>query len=116
MYVFPMIDRASGEIILINRNRRRGMKTGWLDAEVYKLHACRVATHYGAGDLNEEYLATLEIPSDKDEGMVLAALRFYGEHLAGLPGHLTVVRAVKPLDEYRAARRKFSLDKNITKG
>lgn len=117
MTVFPMMDRTSGEVILIYRNKRKGEKTGWLDAEVYKFHdGLDVATHYGAGDLNEEYLATLEIPSDKDEEAVKAALKFYGRHLARLPGNVSAIRARKPLGEYRVARRKFSLDKTGAKG
>lgn len=114
-----MIDRTSGEVILIYRNKRKGEKTGWLDAEVYKFHdkELRVATHFGAYDLNEEYLATLELPSKDDAAQAAAAVCLYRQHLSNLPGGATDIRVCEGvLPEYRAAKRKFPLDKTPSEG
>ena len=117
MTVFPMIDRTSGEVILIYRNKRKGEKTGWLDAEVYKFHdeGLRVATHFGAYDLNKEYLATLKLPGKDDEIAADAAVRFYDQHCKRTDGD-SVQRASSRLPEYLAARRKFPLDKTPSEG
>ena len=117
MTVFPMIDRTSGEVILIYRNKRKGEKTGWLDAEVYKFHdeGLRVATHFGAYDLNKEYLATLKLPGKDDEIAADAAVRFYDQHYKRTDGD-RVQRASSRLPEYLVARRKFPLDKTPSEG
>lgn len=117
MHVFPMIDKTSSEILLIYRNGEKGRRSTWLDAEVYKFHDEKntVATHYGAFELNEEYLATLKLPGKNDEIAVDAAVRFYAKHCKATDGD-KVIRASSRLPEYLAARRKFSLDKTPTAG
>ena len=119
VYVFPMMDRKSGEVILIYRNKRKGEATGWLDAEVYKFHLdTSTATHYGAFDLNEEYLATLEVPTGESEvTLAMTAVEFYRRHLKSLPGNDDIQYGEsKTFAEYRAARRKFPLDKTTNAG
>lgn len=120
MTVFPMMDRTSGEVILIYRNKRKGEKTGWLDAEVYKFHLdTNIATHYGAFDLNEEYLAMLEVPTSEHEiTLAMSAVAFYERHLKSLPGGSEDVQygESRTFAEYLAARRKFPLDKTPSEG
>ena len=118
MTVFPMLDKKSGEVILIYRNKRKGEKTGWLDAEVYKFHddTFKVASHYGAYNINEEYLATLELPTEKDEMLAEAAVSFYQAHLKKCDGTKVVRSHSKTFIEYHEARAKFPLDKTLSEG
>lgn len=117
MHVFPMMDKTSGEILLIYRNGIKGERRTWLDAVVYKFHDEKntVATHYGAFELNEEYLATLKLPGKNDEIAVDAAVRFYARHCKETDGD-RVQRASSRLPEYLVARRKFPLDKTPSEG
>lgn len=107
MFVFPMIDRESGEIILIYRNARKDGSKCWLDAEVYAFHgdAQSFATHFGVGELNREYLTKLSVPETRDEPRVQSAIEFYQMHIDRLPEPRTkIVRSKTVLPEYLEAK------------
>lgn len=71
MFVYPLIDRDSGEIVIVYRDGEV------LSAEVYKKHVDKLWTHFNAKELNSEYLATLRLPSADEIMEVRAAVRMY---------------------------------------